>query len=79
MTASNHTLTYVASLIPNGTVQRCSAIACMIGVLDPLVNVAVHIVKAKGIGLLLGEWVRLVLGVPVVPRIIAELRLLTAK
>src|SRR5262249_49230944 len=50
-----------------------------IGVFDPLPHVAVHVVETEGVGLLLGNWLRLGLGVLPEPRIIAELVLIIAK
>src|SRR5215471_852475 len=63
-TAANHTATCVATLTPHGTVRWRSVVAVMIvavmiGVLDPLPDVAVHVVEAKGVGLLLGYRLRL--------------------
>jgi hypothetical protein len=51
----------------------------MIGVFYPLPDVPVHVIKAEGVGLVLGYWLRLVLEVLTEPRIVAELSLVIAK
>ena len=50
----------------------------MIGVLDPLPDIAVHVVKAKCVGFPRGHWLCRIFGVLIEPRVIAELGVVIA-
>ena len=64
---------------PGGAVRRHVPVVIMIAILDPLRNIAVHVVEAESIGLFLGDRMCPAVGGGFVPGILVELGIVIAE
>src|ERR1700730_2871562 len=64
---------------PRRSVRWRTLIAVVPRVLDPFQYVAVHVVKAKGIGAFLANWLRFDIRVATVPGMLIELRFIVTE